>query len=172
METTAQKIKVKDSRIFGLIALYDMHTEYFKRAIDGISDTASHSRLDTKANHVAWLTGSLVQERFEFAKLFGSELQQAAHELFSDHKGIQDGVTYPPLKDFQKDWERISPVLRDILVNLRAEQLDSILEWPEMPEMSMPYFDFLSFVIYREANCIGQIALWRRLLNYPALKYD
>ena len=35
----------------------------------------------------------------------------------------------------------------------------------------MTFYDFLGFFIYREANIIGQIALWRRLLDYPAMKY-
>jgi hypothetical protein len=40
-----------------------------------------------------------------------------------------------------------------------------------MPEMRMTYFDLIAFIIYREANIIGQIALWRRLLGYEAMKY-
>jgi hypothetical protein len=40
-----------------------------------------------------------------------------------------------------------------------------------MPGESMTHFDLIAFIIYREANCIGQIALWRRLLGYEAMKY-
>jgi len=167
-----ERIKVADSRMESLVALYDMHTEYFKRAIVDITDDAAQSRLDTKANHVAWLTGSLVQERYEMAKIYGVDRQQSAHELFDNHKGIQDGVRYPALADFQKDWEIISPVLRQIMIEVSSEKLDSILEFPEMPDMKFSHFEFFTFMIYREANCIGQIALWRRLLNYPGLKYD
>jgi len=42
----------------------------------------------------------------------------------------------------------------------------------DMGFMKMSYYDMISFTIYREASIIGQIALWRRLLDYPALKYD
>lgn len=167
-----ERIKTKDSRMESLVALYDMHTEYFKRAIVGITADDAHNRLNTEANHVAWLAGSLVQQRFEFAKMFGSGLTSSADDLFKDYQGIKDGVKYPSLEDFQKDWEKITPVLRDIMVGVSAEKLDSILEFPDMPEMNMPHVDFFNFMIYREANCIGQIALWRRLLGYPALKYD
>lgn len=164
-----ENISVKDTRMHGLMALYDMHTEFFKRAIVDITPAAAHSRLDTKANHVAWLTGSLVQQRHELATLFGAAMKQAAYELFSDYKGIQEGVNYPPLQDFQTDWEKVSPVLRKILCDLPAEKLDAIYE---LEGMKMSYYELISFMIYREANCIGQIALWRRLLGYPALKYE
>ena len=42
----------------------------------------------------------------------------------------------------------------------------------DMGGMKMTYHELISFTIYREANMIGQLALWRRLLGYPALKYD
>ena len=98
------KTKTVSNRMYSLIVLYDMHTQYFLKAIGGISDKDAHNRMNTKANHVAWLTGSLVQERYEMADLLGStKLQQSAHELFKDHKGIQDNVTYPSLAEFKKD---------------------------------------------------------------------
>ena len=164
------KVTVKDSRMYSLVVLYEMHTGFFANAIDGISDKDAHNRLNTKANHVAWLTGSLVQERFELAKDLGIDRKQAAHELFKDHKGIQDNVTYPPLAEFKKDWETISPLLMNAFANVSQEKLDSIFKFPG-EDFTMPYFDLYAFTMYREANCIGQIALNRRLLGYEAMKY-
>lgn len=161
--------KTNSNRIFSLIVLYDMHTTFFFSALDGISDNDAHNRLNTKANHVAWLTGSIVEHRYEIATLLGADHKQAAHELFKDNKGIQDNVTYPSLAEFKKDWESITPVLKEALVNVRDEKLDELFEM--MPEMRMTHFDLITFIIYREANIIGQIALWRRLLGYQAMKY-
>ena len=168
-----EKIKVKDSRMFSLIVLYDMHTTYFANVIVDISDKDSHNRLNTKANHIAWLTGSLVEQRYEIANMLGSDpdsyREQAVHDLFKDNKGIQDNITYPSLAEFKKDWETISPILRDALINISEEKLDESFEM--MPGMKMTYYDLVTFIIYREANIIGQIALWRRLLGYEAMKY-
>ncbi|HEX9980842.1 MAG TPA: hypothetical protein VGB50_09795 [Flavobacterium sp.] len=164
-----KEITVNDSRMYGLMVLYDMHTGFFKRAIEGIAHEAANNRLDTQANHVAWLTGSLVQQRYEAANLFGRQMQQAAHGLFRDYQGIKDDVTYPPLAEFLQDWEKVSPVVRDIFVKLDATQLDAEYD---MEGMKMTYYELISFMAYREASCIGQIALWRRLLGYPPLRYD
>ena len=152
-----------------LVILYDMHTTFFSSVIEGISDKDTHNRLSTKANHIAWLTGSLVEQRYEIANMLGIDRRQDAHELFKQNKGIQDGVTYPPLAAFKKDWENITPRLRDALVNVSDEKLDESFEM--MPGMKMTYYELITFIIYREANCIGQIALWRRLLGYEAMKY-
>jgi len=157
------------SRMYPLVVLYDMHSGFFKKAIAGISDTDSHNRLNTKANHVAWLTGSLTEQRFDMARQFGYRGTQSANELFKNYQGIKDDVTYPPLSNFLNDWESISPILRELLMTITDEKLDSIFE---MEGMKMTYFELLSFMTYREASVIGQLALWRRLLGYEALKYD
>ena len=160
--------KPESNRMYSLIVLYDMHTKFLTGAIDGISDNDAQNRLQTKAYHIAWITGSLVQERYELAKCLGVEAKSSANELFKNHQGIQEDVIYPILADFKKDWEIISPLLREALDKVTDEKLDRMFV---MPEMSMPYFDYIAFMIYREANCIGQIALWRRLLGYEAMKY-
>ncbi|MDB5247584.1 MAG: hypothetical protein JWQ40_1978 [Segetibacter sp.] len=157
------------TKMFSLIVLFDMQTTFLKSALEGISDKDSHNRLNTKANHIAWLTGSIVQQRFEIAKALGVDHEQAADELFKDNKGIQDHITYPPLAQFKNDWESISPLLREAFLKVEDKKLEESFEM--MPEMSMTYFDLISFIIYREANIIGQIALWRRLLGYEAMKY-
>lgn len=160
--------KPVSNRMYALLVLFDMHTNYYRNAIDGISDEDAHERLNTKANHVAWLAGSLVQERYELANIFGLELKAAAAELFKDHKGIQESETYPSLTAYKEDWDKISPLLRAKLLSATDEQLDKVLEYPGM---SFPVYEMVSFDMYREANCIGQIALWRRLLGYDAIKY-
>ena len=153
-----------------LVALFDMHTQFLPKAIAGISGEDQHNRMNTKANHVAWLTGSLVQERFELANMLGgSAHKQSADELFKNHQGIQDNAAYPPLSEFKKDWDKITPVLREALCNVSDEKLDSEFD---MEGMKMSNYDLITFMTYREANCIGQIVLWRRLMNYDPIKYD
>lgn len=165
METTA----TKDGRLSSYLVLFDWQTDFFIRALEGISDTDAQNRMNTKANHVAWLAGSLVQQRYELANdLTGENHKQQADGLFDHNKGIQDGVGYPSLEQFKADWKKITPIAREALINADAAKLDSKIV---MPGMEMTRFEFISFVIYREANCIGQIALWRRLLCYDAMKY-
>jgi hypothetical protein len=162
------------SRIPAFIILYDIHSGLYQNVLEGISDEDAQNRLNTKANHVAWIAGSLLQERFEMAKLLSADPgaftdQQAAHELFRDHQGIQDHVTYPSLESYKKDWNRITPVLRDALANVTEDKLN---EKFDMGEEKMTVFDLVTFLAHREAYCIGQIALYRRLLGYEAMKYS
>lgn len=162
-------IQVSDSRMYALVSLFDLHTRLFLRALENIKDGDAHKRLDTKANHIAWLAGSLVQQRHEMANGMGIDKKQAAHELFKDYKGIQDEVKYPSLDSYKKDWEAISPQLRIALCNADDNKLKQEID---MGDQKISFYDLSSFLIYREASMIGQIALWRRLLGYEAMKYD
>lgn len=163
------EIKTTDSRMLSLVILYDMQSQFFKNVIDGISDEDALNRLNTKANHVAWLTGSLVQERFEMAGMLGNSQVSSANELFKDHQGIKDHADYPSLEEYKRDWEKITPILRNEMITATEEKLN--VQEEMMPGESYSQFEMITFMIYREANCIGQIALWRRLLGYPAMKY-
>src|SRR4030095_7604384 len=172
METVIE-IKTNSIRMYPVIFLYDTHTKYFTNVIEGIKDEDAQKRLDTKANHIAWLAGSLVYQRFIVTKLLGKEEQkQKSYDLFKDFQGIQDNVKYPPLSEYQDDWNKISPIVRDLLANVSDEKLDSIFEMPGVPEMTMPHLELIMFNMHREAYLIGQIGLWRRLLGYPAMKYN
>jgi hypothetical protein len=167
METTI----AKKTSIDVFSSLYDLHTKLFYNVIVGISDKDANNRLGTKANHIAWIAGSLVQGRYALANVLGIDNKQTSDKLFENFKGIQDNVTYPPLAEFKKDWENITPVLKDALVNLSEDQLNG----PDplnMPGGDFTLFDSLTFCIDRESYCIGQIGLYRRLLGYEAMKYE
>ncbi|RPE08325.1 DinB family protein [Chitinophaga lutea] len=160
----------KKNSISSLIALHDLHTGLFPNVIDGISDKDAHNRLNTPANHVAWLTNNMVQLRLRLADVAGVALDAAQKAFLDNFKSIQDGVTYPPLADYKKDWDKITPALRDKLASLTEEQLDEMVAIPGMGDKEK-LSGIIGFFIYMESYGIGQIGLWRRLLGYPAMKY-
>jgi hypothetical protein len=161
--------KAKSTRVEGLLAMYDLQTGLLAKAIDGISKEDMHNRMNTQANHMAWLAGSLVAQRFQMVSETHPELKQTGVELFSDFKGIQADAQYPDNEAYIKDWNMVSPHAREALAAFTDEKLDSDFD---MSGMKMKWYDLITFTLYREASMIGQLALWRRLLGYPALKYD
>jgi len=162
------KTSPTSNRMYGFMVLYEMQTDFLVRALDGIEQKDAQKRLDTRANHIAWITGSVVHSRYFLAKSFGIDLPSVTDELFAGNKGIIDEATYPSLADFIKDWKEISPLLQEALTAATDEKLEEKLV---IPGMEITLFEMISFSSYREANCIGQIALWRRLLGYPGMNY-
>jgi hypothetical protein len=41
-----------------------------------------------------------------------------------------------------------------------------------MPGEKMSFYDLIAYITHREAYCIGQIGLWRRLLGYEPMKFS
>jgi hypothetical protein len=161
--------KTASNKTEALLTLFDYQTSFFAKALDGIAEKDMYNRLNTQANHPAWLAGSLVHQRFMMASETGTGLQQTGEELFKNNKGIQEGVRYPSVAEYIKDWQRITPEARQALVAIDDAKLESEMD---MGGMKMTWYEMICFSIYREASIIGQLALWRRLLGYPALKYD
>lgn len=143
----------------------------YKNVLVDISDTDAQNRLGTKANHIAWIAGSLVQGRFALANMLHIDLKQTSDKLFENFKGIQDGATYPSLEEYKKDWDKITPVLKDKILHLTEEELNGKDPF-EMPGGEYTLFDSITFCTDRESYCIGQIALFRRLLGYDSMKYE
>lgn len=163
------KTKTASNRTEGLLSLFDMQTSFLGRVLEGVSEADMSNRLNTKANHMAWLAGALVAQRFLMASETGHAVQQTGADLFKDNKGIQDGAKYPAAAEYLQDWEKITPHARKALAEIDDEKLDSEMD---MGGMKMTWFDLITFTVYREASIIGQLALWRRLLDYPAMRYD
>jgi hypothetical protein len=161
--------KTISTRMEGLLALFDMQTGFLSRALEGIPEQEMYNRLGTKANHMAWLTGALVAQRYMMISETHPEMQQTGADLFKNNKGIDDNAKYPAIAEYLQDWEKVTPLAREALLALDDQKLDSELD---MGGMKMTWYDLVMFTIYREASIIGQLALWRRLLNYPALRYD
>ncbi|MCD6065008.1 MAG: DinB family protein [Flavipsychrobacter sp.] len=161
--------KTISTRMEGLLALFDMQTGFLSRALEGIPEQEMYNRLGTKANHMAWLTGALVAQRYMMISETHPEMQQTGADLFKNNKGIDDNAKYPTIAEYLQDWEKVTPLAREALLALDDQKLDSELD---MGGMKMTWYDLVMFTIYREASIIGQLALWRRLLNYPALRYD
>lgn len=161
--------KTASTRTEGLLALFDLHTDLLGKALVNLSQDDMHNRMGTQANHMAWITGSLVNQRFMMASESNHGLKQTGEELFKDHKGIDDNASYPTVEQYLKDWEKITPIAREALRTIDDARLDSELD---MGGMKMSWYDMITFTMYREASMIGQLALWRRFLGHPALKYD
>lgn len=160
--------KTNSTHTQALLTLFDLQTGFFGRALDDVSADDLHQRLNTQANHMAWLAGSLVAQRYLMASEIRPDLKQTRADLFDNHKSIQADVRYPSPDEYLADWDRITPYARQALVAIDDARLDSDID---MGGMVMTWYDMICFSIYREASIIGQLALWRRLLNYPALKY-
>lgn len=115
------------------------------------------------SKYIPWLIGSRVQLRFEITNLLGIDIKQATEELFRDNKAVQLDINYPPLDTFRNDWDKVSPILRNEILELDNEDLFTFSD--SNPKMKGTFFDLLSFTIEREKEIIDTLTVWRGLLT-------
>lgn len=159
-----------------ILSLYDDHSRLLPNALDGISDKDAQNRLGTKANHIAWIAGSLVYQRQWMAVAIGLSVKPTLDEFFKvengqGFKGIAEDIRYPALADYLRDWDSISSVLREGLAGMSDAQLHGP-DLLTMPGGEYTFLETLTFCIDRESYCIGQLGLYRRLLGYEAMKWN
>ena len=75
------EMQTASTRTEALLSLFDYHTGFFPKALEGIPEADMHNRLNTQANHPAWLAGSLVAQRFMMASEMGTALRQTRETL-------------------------------------------------------------------------------------------
>ncbi|HEX5152533.1 MAG TPA: DinB family protein [Parafilimonas sp.] len=152
------------------IPMFDFHTVQYHNALENIPDNETHNRLNSKANHIAYIAGRMIYERHALAKGINVNADLNTTKEFHDFKGIQDDVTYPSLEEYKKDWDTISVALKEGLQQLTEEQLNGPDPF-NMPEGNYTLFDSIVFTIDHESYFLGQLGLYRRLLGIAAMKF-
>ena len=164
---------ISNTELHSLIVGYDLHTQIFSNLIDGISKTNAHNLFDTPANHILRIITELVQKRYDLANETGLQLEPKASAFYNDHQDIPDNIIYPLLNEFKKDWEKITSVLRDALLNLNDDQLNSFcsIERPDF-DTDTSLLGAIGFFIYLETYKIGQISLWQSYWGNSGKNFD
>lgn len=152
------------------ISVFDFHTTQYHNALESIPGEETHNRLNSKANHIAYIAGRMIYERHELAKGINIHVDLATTGEFKDFKGIQDDITYPSLEEYKKDWDKISTALKEGLQQLTEEQLNGPDPF-NMPSGNYTLFDSIVFTIDHESYFLGQLGLYRRLLGIAAMKF-
>lgn len=156
-----------------VIPQFRMHTQLFDLVIDNISATDALKRIEDKTNHVIWMTGNLVNNRYWLARILGIEDKDPYEELFKDAKALDPKANYPELSTLRAQWHQVSPQLYVALMNATDEQLSQPyalgmgIDFVEENKLNM-----VAMCMDRESYLLGQLGLMRRALGYEGVKYD
>lgn len=156
-----------------LIPGYRMHTQMFNNMLDGIREEDALKRIDGKTNHFTWMVGNLVNCRYWLGEVFEMPDMDPNEHLFKDAKALDPSADYPTLAQLKEEWHKVSPVLYQKLLSLEDEELLKPYEFG----MGVSYVEenklnMVGMFIDRESYLFGQLGLMRKLLDYPAVKYD
>ncbi len=161
------------SKLEIVIPAYRWHSQSFLHALDGISDEDSLVRVSGVTNHIIWVAGNFVNMRYSLAWMLGIREEDPNSDLFFQGKALDESYQYPSLKELKQNFHHISSLVYQKLLVTTDEELAVV--FPMGIDVSFYEENILNFVgmcIGREDYLTGQIALMRKILEYPPMKYD
>ena len=81
-------------------------------------------------------------------------------------------MNYPELKKLLKNWNIITPILKEKSESLSENALTRNPPFKTPPILDNTLMSYILFLIDRESYVIGQLAFIRKALGYDAMKYD
>jgi uncharacterized damage-inducible protein DinB len=156
---------------------YQLLTEWYLLALDGISDQDGSRTLNDHTNSLEWLAGHLIVGRYRNLARLGSTIappksldkfiNQAApppNALAFDSK-----IKYPSLSDCREEWKVYSLAFREALNKADEKMLKTEISF-KVPIGGSTVEDALLFIVEHEAYHIGQMSLIRKSLGYTAMQ--
>ena len=147
------------------IAMFSRSTVMFNKAIDGIPPESWLVQPATDSNHLLWIAGHVVVHRGLAAKLLGAEWSAPWEKLFARGTKRMDSGQFPPAKDIQESWKKVSEKLTTALANANARVLGTPA-LQGMPTLDGSVGGTVSFLCLHEIYHVGQMGYLRKWLGY------
>jgi uncharacterized damage-inducible protein DinB len=152
-----------------LVEILRLNTDLLRNALDGVSETHAAERV-AGANPAAFLAAHLVDARHFLADLLGAPLANPLANLLRDARSADDVPTLPPLADILAAWDAVAAHLDRVLTAATPERLAAPAP-QRFPVTDASLAGGIAFLMQHESYHVGQVALLRRQLGYPAMTY-
>jgi hypothetical protein len=152
---------------------YRWHTQMFDNMAKDISEEDSLKKAEGKTNHMAWMFGNMVNNRYWLANLFGVSDKDPHDALFREGKALDASTTYPSIKELKENWHSISKKLFDKLLAVSDEELSEKVELGmNVDFLEENKLNMVGMSMDRTSYLLGQLALMRRAIANLGTNYD
>lgn len=153
-----------------LARILRLNTDLVLNCLAGMDDAAASQRVAAGGNSVGFLVAHLIDSRHFIAGLLGAPLPNPVGEALADARSQDEVATLPSLAALTDGWERVSAHLA-----VEVERLDTPAlartTTQRFPGSDGTLLGALAFLVQHETYHLGQIALLRRQLGFPAMSY-
>lgn len=153
-----------------LAEILALNTDLLLNAIDGVSEAHARERV-RGTNPMAFLAAHLVDARCFLGAMLGVRIANPIGDALGEARSADEAPDLPSLEALRAEWTRVSPQVGIALARVTNEQ------WTATAEQRFPVPDRtigggVAFLLQHESYHLGQLALLRRQLGYPAMTYQ
>ena len=155
--------------VIPLAAVFRLNTELLLNCLEGLDDPIAQQRGTSRTNSVAFLVAHLVESRHFIAALLGAPVPSPLPPALADARSLDDAGEIPALGALAGAWEAVSAHLAVQVERTDTAQLAQ--EGQHFPGSDGTVLGALVFLVQHESYHLGQVALLRRQLGFPAMGY-
>ena len=147
-----------------------LNTRLFLNCLEQMSDDAASLRVAGHTNSAAFVAAHLVDSRAWTARMLGIEIPAPFGGSVAYGSSMDDLEQVPTLEAAREEWLAVSAVLESRLAALTPADLESPAT-QRFPIDDSTMGGALTFLLHHEAYHLGQLALLRRAVGLPAMRY-
>ena len=149
--------------------IFVLNTRLLHNTLNGVDDVLGNRRVTPDTNSLAFLAAHLTDARHYACNVAGRPLANTLEGRLKG-KSLDEIGTLPPLAEITAAWDAVSSHLLAVLGELTAEDLAREAT-RRLPGSDGTAGTVLPFLAQHDTYHIGQMALLRRQLGLPAMKY-
>jgi uncharacterized damage-inducible protein DinB len=156
-----------------LFQTFQLTTTLFRNCLADVDDDVANARLTGNTNSLLFLAIHLVDERFYMLQVMGGVYNAPFPELANVKSIDQMPDDTPSVERVVALWDEITPKLETRFGTLTASDIEkeSPFKFPP-PDAPQNVLMGMSFLLHHEGYHLGQMALIRKGLGLPAMRYD
>ena len=153
-----------------LAAILRLNTDLLLNCVAGLEPGAAERRVTVSTNSIAFLVAHLVDSRHYLATTLGAPLANPLTSVLAGARSLDDIASLPPLSELIAAWETVSAHLAVVIERLDTAALAAPTK-QAFPGADGTRLGTLAFLVQHDSYHLGQLALLRRQLGYPAMTY-
>lgn len=159
-----------DPRVVPLHATLRLNTRLLLNCLDGLDDAVGDTRPNERTNSIGFIAAHLVDARHLLARVIGLDAAPPYGGALEAARGIEDVAVVPRLSDTRPVWREISARVEGALLQLGSDALDAPAP-QRYPIDDRSVLGAIAFLMQHDGYHIGQLALIRKFLGAPAMRY-
>lgn len=159
-----------DPRVFPLAEIFRLDGWLLHNCLDDLTEEQALARPAPGVNSAAFIAAHLADSRHAIAGWLGSSLPNPLASYLADARSIEDVRELPPLEALLAAWDRVDAELARRLRDATPAALDGPAPGT-FPTGGGTMLGALAFLAHHDSYHVGQLALIRRHLGLPAMRY-
>jgi hypothetical protein len=153
-----------------LASVFRTNTRLLLNCLDGVSREHALQRPNDRTNSLLFVACHLVDSRHFLAGYLGLAVPNPLEAMLGAVNSIEEVQELPDLEEVRRCWKTIGLTLDECFATLGEDDLNAAS--PQRFPVDRPtVFAGIGFLLQHESYHIGQLALIRKFLGYPAMRY-